>query len=252
MGYIRFAVAGLVAVVVLVLSVVLLAIDWIVGLFSMKARDRLTMKVVYVAFSIILFAAGTRIHVSGAEKLKKDTAYIYIGNHRSFFDVLVAYRIFPSITSFIAKKEFANVPFLSWWMRMLHNLFLDREDIKQGLKTTLTAIDYAKGGMSICVFPEGTRNKTEEPMLPFHAATFKIAEKSGCPIIPMTMYNMSDAFEDHFPQVKRTDVFIDFGEPIYVKDLAPEDKKRLSDYVRDIMLVRYEELKKQYEELNVK
>ena len=252
MGYIRMLWTVVAVAVIFLISIIFLAIDGIIGIFSMEKRDKFTMKVVKIAFSIILWFTGTRVHISGLDNIPKDEAVVYIGNHRSFFDVLVSYTLFPRITSFIAKKEFQNVPFLSWWMRMLHNLFLDRKDIKQGMKTTLQAIEQAKSGISICIFPEGTRNKSEEALLPFHAGSFKIAEKSGCPIIPMTMYNMSGVFEDHFPQVTRGDVFIDFGEPIYTKDLDAENRKHVADYVRNIMIDKYGDLKKQYEELNNK
>lgn len=71
-------------------------------------------------------------------------------------------------------------------MRYLHCLFLDRKDIKQGLKTILTAIEKIKSGISICIFPEGTRNKNKDELelLPFHEGSFKIASKSGCAIHP--------------------------------------------------------------------
>lgn len=252
MGYLRFIWTIIYVVIMFAISLPFLAIDAIIGLFSMKARDKFTMWVVKWSFSALLFFTGTKIHISGQENLPKDHAVVYIGNHKSFFDVIVSYIIFPNITSFIAKKEFEKVPFLSWWMKMLHNLFLDRKDIKQGLKTTLKAIDYVKDGISVVIFPEGTRNTSEDIMLPFHAGSFKIAEKSGAPIIPMTMYNMSAIFEDHFPQVSSEHVLIDFGNPIIVKDLPEEDRKHVSEYVRNIMINKYQELAKKHEEFNRK
>ena len=138
---------------------------------------------------------------------------------------------------------------LSWWMRMLHNLFLDRDDIKQGLQTILTAIEYVKGGMSVVIFPEGTRNKTEEDILPFHEGSFKISTKTDCPIVPMTMYNMSAVFEDHFPKIQPQHVFVDFGTPIIPSELEPEQRKHIGAYVRGIMLEKYDELRKEHEKL---
>ena len=129
---------------------------------------------------------------------------------------------------------------------MLHNLFLDRDDIKQGLKTILKAIDYVKGGMSVCIFPEGTRNKTDADMLPFHEGSFKIADKTGCPIVPMTMYNMSAIFEDHFPKIYSQDVYIDFGTPIIPDELSKEERKHIGAYVQNIMMQKYTELKENY------
>lgn len=252
MGYLRFLWTAIFGVCLLIISIPVLLIDLVIGLFSMKARDSFTMWIIGFVFSIITFLSGVKIHISGLENIPKDQAVLYIGNHKSFFDVLVTYQLFPGATAFIAKKEFSNVPILSWWMRMMRNLFLDRKDIKQGLKTTLKAIDYVKDGTSICIFPEGTRNKTDEIMLPFHAGSFKIAEKSGCPIIPMTLYNMSAVFEDHMPKLSSEHVFVDFGKPIIISELEKEDKKHLAEYVQGKMIDTYKELKEKHEEINAK
>ena len=69
-------------------------------------------------------------------------------------------------------------------MQYLYCLFLDRENAKEGLKTILKAIEYVKNGISIFIFPEGTRNKGEElSLLPFKDGAFRIATKTGCPLI---------------------------------------------------------------------
>lgn len=253
MGYIRavWTFLGMVFMLILNLPAMLLAL--LIGLFNMDVRDKMTMFLVKAAFKVMLFNAGTKIHVTGLENIPKDKAVLYVGNHRSFFDVMVCFTYFPRITGFIAKKSFEKTPYISWWMRMLHSLFLDRDDIKQGLKVILEAIDHVKNGISICVFPEGTRNRSyEKDMLDFHEGSFKIATKTDCPIIPMTMYNMSACFEDHFPKVYAKHVFIDFGKPFIPSELEAEEIKHIGAYTRDIMLNKYEELKKQYEELNVK
>ena len=118
-------------------------------------------------------------------------------------------------------------------MDNLHCLFLDRQDIKQGLKTILTGIEKIKSGISICIFPEGTRNKEKDTFLPFHGGSFKLAEKSGCPIIPIAINNAADIFEDHAPKIKKTHVVIEYGEPIHLDQLDKETKKNLAGYVSD-------------------
>ncbi len=62
-----------------------------------------------------------------------------------------------------------------------------------------------------------------------------MAEKSGCPIVPIGMNHNSEIFEDHFPKVKRANVSIEFGEPIYVKELDKEKKKFLGAYTREVI-----------------
>ena len=175
-----------------------------------------------------------------------DTAVLYVGNHRSYYDIVLTLSLFPRVTGYVAKKEMNKWPLLNIWMRNIHCLFLDRENIKEGLKTILTGVEKVKNGISLCIFPEGTRNKVNDTMLPFHEGSFKLADKGDVPIIPMTLVNSAGIFEDHLPKIKRTTVVIDFGKPIYIKDLEKDVRRNLGTYVSGIILDRYFELKKEY------
>ena len=124
-------------------------------------------------------------------------------------------------------------------MKNLHCIFLDRKDNKAGLQTILQGIEMMKSGISLIIFPEGTRSKREGEFLPFHAGSFKLAEKSGCPIVPISINNTGAVLEDHFPLIKKTHVIVEYGEPIYVKDLDREAKKNLPDTVRQIIIDTY-------------
>ena len=181
--------------------------------------------------------AGTKLIVDGQENIPEDGAVLYVGNHSSYYDILCSYVATERGMGFFAKKEMEKVPLLSTWMKRLHCLFLDRNDLKQGLKTILTAIEKVKSGISICIFPEGTRNKNEDEldMLPFHEGSFKIAAKANCPIIPMAISGSADIWENHFPRVKKTHVILEYGTPIYIDQLEKEDKKHLGAYTQNII-----------------
>ena len=199
------------------------------------------MAIVLWAFRTILWLAGTRVIVKGEENIPEDTAVLYVGNHRSLFDIPNTYVRVPRPTGYIAKLELKKVPLLHFWMNNMHCLFLDRKNIKEGLKTILTGIEKAKSGISICIFPEGTRNKQGDGVLPFHEGSFKIAEKSGVPVVPMTLVNTEAIFENHFPKVKPATVILEYGEPIYLNKLEKEQKKFVGVYVHDLIEKRYEE-----------
>ena len=93
-----------------------------------------------------------------------------------------------------------------------------------------------KKGISICIFPEGTRNKGEElTILPFKEGAFKIATKTGCPIVPISMNNTAEIFENHFPKIKKTHVVLEYGTPIYPNELDKDVKKHIGSYVQNIM-----------------
>ena len=194
---IRFILVCIVVIGYLILSIPILLVEWIIGKFSPMTKDISSLRIIQAVFRFILWITGAKVTVIGEENVPKDTPVLYIGNHRSYFDILLTYSRCPIRTGYIAKKEMEKIPLLSTWMKYLHCLFLDRKDIKQGLKTILAAVDKVKSGISICIFPEGTRNKNTDDldMLPFHEGSFKIATKTKCPIIPIAINNSADIFE---------------------------------------------------------
>ena len=202
---------------------------WIIGKFDMDKRSRFAQWCVRWGFRSILFLSGTKLEVKGLEKIEKDKTYLFVGDHRSYFDIVIAYSLLPCKTGFIAKKEMQKIPFLSWWMYFVNCLFLDRDNIKEGLKTILAAISKVKEGISIFIFPEGTRSLTGE-MLPFHDGSFKIAQKSGCPIVPVAFVNTASIYEHHRPWIKAAKAVIEFGDPIVLTSLPTEDQKRPGVY----------------------
>ena len=136
---------------------------------------------------------------------------------------------------------------ISNWMRNLYCLFLDREDIKQGLKTILQAADYVKSGISVCIFPEGTRNKNadETDMLSFHDGSFKIATRAKSPIIPIAISNSANIWEANFPKMSPTHVVIEYGKPIIPSELDRDTQRHLGAYTQNIikeMLIKNKEL----------
>lgn len=242
----RFIIIMLTAGIFLILTIPVLLIEWILGKRAPGARDRSSYHIIQWLFRLILWETGVMITTIGTENIPTDQAVLYIGNHRSCVDILLTYVNFPRPTGFVAKKETEKIPLFAQWMRNISCLFLDRKDLKQGLKTILTAIEKVKSGISIFIFPEGTRSRTEDEleMLPFHEGSFKVATKTNCPIIPVALSNTADIFEKHFPVVKPVHVIVEFGQPIYPDQLEKEDKKHIGAYTQGVIL---EMLKKNQE-----
>lgn len=215
----------------LILGIPVLLVEWLIGKWNKKARDYSCLRMVQGAFKLILWVSGVRTTVLGEENVPKDQAVLYVGNHNSYFDILLTYSRCPRLTGYIAKAEMLRYPLLRDWMKALYCLFLDRENMKAGLKTILQGIEYIKNGISICVFPEGTRSRTDK-MLPFKEGSMKMAEKSGCLIIPMAITNSAEIFERHVPSIKPARVILEYGTPIDPKMLSKEEKKFLGAYTR--------------------
>lgn len=232
---IRILLVVLFVLLYLIIGIPVLAIEWVIGKFHPYAADISQLRMVQWAFKVILFLSGTKLTVIGEENVPADEPVLYIGNHRSFFDIVITYARCPRLTGYISKLSMKKVPLLSIWMTRLHCLFLDREDIREGLKTILAGIDNIKNGISMCIFPEGTRNKTDDLLLPFKEGSFKMAEKTGCAIIPMALTNSAEIFENHFPFIKSTHVILEYGTPIYLSDLDKETRKKIGAHCHDII-----------------
>ncbi|MDO4320923.1 MAG: lysophospholipid acyltransferase family protein [Lachnospiraceae bacterium] len=234
---IRFILVAVFVIAFLILSIPVFLVEWIIGKFNPSLRDISSLRIVQGAFKIVAWLAGIKLTVIGEENIPKDTPVLFIGNHRSYFDIVLTYARCQRPTGYIAKKEMEKIPLLSRWMKFLHCLFLDRSDIREGLKVILAAIEKMKNGISIMIFPEGTRNKnaSELELLPFHEGSFKIATKSECPIVPVSINNSSAVFEDHFPSIKGVPVIIEYGKPINPKELSREEQKFLGRHVQSII-----------------
>lgn len=233
---IRFICIVIFLVLFLILTIPVLIVEWILHRFRPYAADISSLRIVQWAFRFIMGLAGVSATVIGEENIP-DEPVLFIGNHRSYFDILLTYSRCRRLTGYIAKKEMKRYLTLTSWMKRLHCLFLDRSNPKEGLKTILEAIDYIKNGISVCVFPEGTRNDGEElTMLPFREGALKIAMKTGCAIIPVSMNNTAEIFENHLPRVKKTHVVLEYGKPIYPDQLDKDTKKHIGSYVENIIL----------------
>lgn len=234
---IRLIIACFAILLFFIFSIILIPIEWIIGKFSVSARDRSRQWILRTFMKLLLLICGVKQTVIGLEKVPTDVPVLYILNHRSFFDIILSLAHFPGLVGFIAKDQFRHVPLLSWWIRWTHGFFLDRENIREGLKTILAAIDEVKAGYSMAICPEGTRNRgpDDRELLPFHAGSFKIATKSLCPIIPVSISNTSAIFEDHIPFVRSTKVVMEFGTPIDTASLTREEQKNLCKNVQSII-----------------
>lgn len=231
----RTILALLFIILFLIVGIPVLAVEWIISKFNPYAADISQLRIVQWAFRVILFIAGVKVTVTGEENIPVDEAVLYIGNHKSFFDIVITYARCKRLTGYVSKLSMKKVPLFSIWMVRLHCLFLNRDDIKEGLKTILAGIENIKNGISMCIFPEGTRNTTDELMLPFKEGSFKMAEKTGCAIIPMAITNSAEIFENHLPILKPTHVILEYGKPIYPNELDKETRKKIGAHCQGII-----------------
>lgn len=223
---IRLILVVLTLLLYLLLGIPVLLIEWLIGRWNPRFRDISCLRMVQAAFKLILWFSGADITYIGRENIPTDQAVLYVGNHNSYFDILLTYSQCPGLTGYVAKSEMLRYPLLRDWMKRLYCLFLDRTDLRAGLQTILTGIDYIKNGISICIFPEGSRSR-DGKMRPFKEGSMKMASKTGCPIIPIAITGSAEMFENHLPRIKPCRVIVEYGAPVLPKELPKEQQKFL-------------------------
>jgi len=187
------------------------------------------------ALHVLTRMSGCEVIVLGLENVPDDQPVLYVGNHRSIFDIIVGYSYVKNNTGFVAKDSLEKTPLIGQWMKYMNCLFLNRTDIREGMKTILHGIELIKQGTSVFIFPEGTRSEGDS-LLPFKEGSLKIAEKSGCPVIPVAITGTENIFEKQFPKVRKATVVYEFGKPVDLKSLDKETKRHSGAYIRDIII----------------
>jgi 1-acyl-sn-glycerol-3-phosphate acyltransferase len=216
-------------------SIITLPLAWLLKKINRHTGDVFSYRLVCFAFKVIRFVSGARVDVRGIENIPKDQPVLFVGNHRSYFDIILNYSILPPLMGFVSKIEIKKVPILAQWMVNMNCLFLDRSSPKEGLKMIHDGVEKLNQGISIFIFPEGTRAKSDDAMAEFKGGSLKMAEKAKVPIVPVAINNTSALLEDHFPAVKKAHVIIEYCEPVYLENLDKEEKKFLAKNVHDII-----------------
>lgn len=225
-------------IIISILSIPLYLVEFIIRKINEKAAAKIAQTIVRWVFTFVLFISGCKKTIIGVERIPTDTPVMYAANHRSFYDIILAYSTVPNQTAFVSKMEIKRMPCVAQWMYFLNCLFMDRGDVKQNLNTILAAIGLVKEGYSIYIAPEGTRNATDT-LLDFKEGSMKIATKGKCPIIPVCIRDTENIFENRLPWIHKGSISIEYGEPVYPDRLDPDDKKHLGRYIRSIISEMY-------------
>ncbi len=160
----------------------------------------------------------------------KDGAFVYVCNHYSIFDVVYPAWTTWEILHFIAKRENFETPIIGCLARSIKAICANRDG--NDVRAMLDSMKCLKNGEKICVFPEGTRNKTDAEMLPFHHGAGILSIKTKTPIIPMVIYKRPRWF-------RMTHILI--GEPLefseyYGKKMTDEEVAQVDERLREHLL----------------
>ena len=191
----------------------------------------------------ILFVLRVKTHATGLGKFPKaDIPVVLINNHLSVFDEFAIAAFFPRDFIFITKPQNFKIPIGGAWMRYAGYLPIVQGDIAGGAKVIADATSYIRDRkLSICVAPEGTRNKTfpDPLLLPFHPGTFHLALNSGAPVIACAIQN-TNAITKRFP-LKRTHIYLDIVGVVEQDEYFSMSAKELCLLSRSFIEKRFEQ-----------
>ena len=218
---------------------VILLFPYHIYLWAISKKDKYrgwckSRKFIGSFFKGLIHIAGTDIEVRGAENLKKvpqEKGILFIGNHRSFFDIIIMQTVVDRPTGFIAKSDFKKVPLFSRWVMDIGSIFMDRKNVRAGLESINIGTEHIGKGLSLGLYPEGTRSHTKE-LLPFKKGGYRMAKNSESPIVLVAATGTDDIFENNKPAaLRKKTVIFEFSEPTYPHKL---DKKDCNDFYDEI------------------
>lgn len=195
----------------------------------------------------LLKVLGIKIEVFKKKELPKGI-YIFMSNHQSQLDIPVLEKVLePYNIRFLAKKSLFKIPFFGWGIKALGYVPVEREDPREGLKSVLACIERVKKGVSLVIFPEGTRSATGE-LLPFKLGGFLIPLRSKISVVPVTILGTREILPKGslwFKVSANSKIKVYIDEPIEIKDFSGRDKEKLAQLVRERILKALEILKKE-------
>lgn len=224
----------------IVISLIMVSIFKVKIKFITDKQERINYihKVTSVWARFILKIAGAKVNIVGLENIPKNQTVLFVSNHQSNFDIPVLMGAIDTPKGFIAKKELEKWPIISTWMKYLNCIFMDRDNLRKSAQSIVEGINLLKGGYSMVIFPEGTRSKGK-PVEEFKAGSFKLATKSKCPIIPLTINGTYKLLEGNNNRVKSASIELVIHPPIYVTSLNKDELEVLPETVYSIVNSSY-------------
>ena len=198
--------------------------------------SRFYRSVMHVYIEALIQLVLVRLHTKGLENTPKDGRFLLVCNHLFIADPGIVLHCFrKSQLAFLTKKENYSLPFIGAFMHKILCQPIDRENDRQALKSIIKCIQLIKEDkVSVCAFPEGYTSK-DGRVHPFRPGVFKIAQKTGVPIVVCTIQNTREIFKN-LRHLRHTDVELHLVEVIPPESYAGMNTVALSDMVYEKMI----------------
>ena len=187
----------------------------------------------------ILKVTGVTLTVEGLENIPKEGPCVFVGNHRSYYDIPLLLASLDKPHGILAKEELGKIPLLNRWMKLLGCVFVQRDDLRASVRALNDATAIVESGRSFVIFPEGTRYKGEEGGVgEFKSGAFRIAVKTGAPVVPVALTGARALFENNGNRCHPGRVHICILPPIQTAGMSKAEQKQLPEAVRQTILAK--------------
>jgi 1-acyl-sn-glycerol-3-phosphate acyltransferase len=167
-------------------------------LFSEKKGQDYFITVSRIWMTIWLYMVGCPVKVYGKENFKKGQTYVVVYNHNALLDVPLSAPFVPGGNKTIAKASFAKVPIFGLFYKR-GSVLIERNKDSSRIKSFEDMKAVLRKDMHMCLYPEGTRNRTDEPLKPFFDGAFKLGIVCKKDIIPCVIVGTTKAMPIHKP-----------------------------------------------------
>lgn len=141
-------------------------------------------------------AGNVDLKAYGQENIPTENGFMIYANHQGLFDPLAIVATSPQPFAAVVKKELHKIPFFKDIVDCTFSFPMDRESLRQSMKVINSVAEEIKKGRNYLIFPEGTRCRMGNKMLPFHGGSFKCAIKTKCPILPVALIDTYKVFDE--------------------------------------------------------
>ncbi len=185
----------------------------------------------------LMRVSGVQLTIEGRENIPSEGSCVFVANHRSYYDIPFMLLALDAPHGVLAKTELRRIPLVNRWMNLLGCVYIDRDDMRASVQALNSATDIVRSGRSFTIFPEGTRYKGEEGGAgDFKAGAFRVAFKTGAPVVPVAITGARAIFEANSHIVHPGLVHVEILPPIQTGGMSRAEQKQLPEAVRETII----------------
>lgn len=214
-------------------TLLMLPVMLVLYLFTFRDPGRYLVGRAFRMIGVLTFKINPlwTVRVSGVRIENPRLPYIVVSNHESFADILLLCNL-PWEMKWMSKVEILRIPYLGWMMRLAGDIPVDRGSRESAGRAMELCRQTLKNKVSVMIFPEGTRSTTDQ-LLPFKDGAFRLAVKTGIPILPLALVGTRDALAKHDWRFGQADAHVRVLPPVEPTGFTLKTVDALKDQVRN-------------------